>query len=116
MLEAESLAALSKQRKQTTLRDELFRFHAIKTQADPGAGYFASILWYRASRHLIKALWLTFGLIFDAITGVLGVVGFVGCLYYLFATLNVVRPFAFEGDIDKRIEEIEEELSTLDRT
>jgi hypothetical protein len=113
----QKLSALSKSRKESILRDELFRFYATRlTNNHALAGGFASILLYRASRHLVKAIiWLTFGLVFDAFTGIFGTIGFIGSLYYLFGALNVIRPNNYAGDIDNKIKEIEEEITSLQK-
>jgi hypothetical protein len=53
----------------------------------------ATVLLFRASRPLIKALmWLSLGLLFQTVIGILGVIGFIGALYYLFQAYAVVRP------------------------
>jgi hypothetical protein len=114
---AEALRNHSKGRRHTYLINELLRHNALREGDDFVSGApFAALLWYRASRHVIVGfIWLSLGLIFDSIVGVFGVVGFVGCIYYLFAALTVVAPVNFEGDIDKKIEDLQVEISELEK-
>ena len=108
---------LSKRMKKSDLVTQLLRFQALKTGPHDLGGHYASILWYRASRSVIKALiWLALGLIFGSITNVLGVVGFFGCVYYLLSALDVVRPLNYEGDIGEKIREIEQKIEEINGT
>ena len=106
---------LSKQRRKSVLLTEIIKLRALKTSLDEVlGGSYASILWYRASRRVVMGLiWLTLGLIFGSIVDVLGIVGFIGCLYYLFSALNVVGTVSFEGDIDEKIKEMEKKLEGM---
>ena len=117
MFVSSHVVELNKKSKYQYHFDQLLRCRAIKTRVNSEGGYYASILWYRASRHVIKGLiWLTLGLIFDSVIGVLGIVGYFGCFYYLFAALLVVRPFTYKGDIDQKIDELEKKLAEINRT
>lgn len=108
---------LSNKSKQRFLFDQLLRCRAAKTKIDSEGGYYASILWFRASRHVIKGLiWLTLGLIFGSVINVLGIVGYLGCFYYMFAALIIVRPFTYKEDIDQKIDELEKKLAKIKRT
>ena len=111
------VSALSKRKRRGDLLTQLLRFQALKASSNELAGPYASILWYRASRSLIMGLmWLTLGLIFGSILPILGIVGFIGCLYYLFSALNVVRPLSYDGSIDERITELHEKIDEIDKT
>ena len=74
----------------------------------------SSMLIYRMSRHLLKALiWMVLGNIFDSLIGVFAIIGYLGALYYLFKALDVVKPIKYDGDVQARINEINAELSSL---
>ncbi len=107
-------SSLSKRRKKSELYTQLLRFRALTTSPHDLGGHYASILLYRASRSVVKALiWLAFGLIFYSVINALGIVGFIGCLYYLFAAYNVVRPLDYDGNITEKIKEIEQQLEKI---
>jgi hypothetical protein len=74
---------------------------------------YAAVLWYRASRHLVKALiWLTLGMLCNSFVRAFGLVGFLGCLYYLLSTFQVVRPFPDSSfDVEAKIREFEQRLA-----
>ena len=108
------VTSASKQRKFNRLKNELVRLNALSSTGNDAGAFFAALLWLRASRPLIKALmWLTLGLIFNSFLSVLGVVGFLGCFYYLFPAFEVVKPIVYEGDVVARIQEIQGELESL---
>jgi hypothetical protein len=100
------------------LNNELLRHRALATSDSmQAATYYASMLWYRASRHVITGLiWLSLGLIFNSIVSVFGLVGFFGCACYLFSALNVVRPVVYEGDLSDKIKELESKVSHLEES
>jgi hypothetical protein len=106
---------LSKSKQKDHLLNEHLRASAKKEGDKYAAGaFYASVLCYRASRHVIRALiWLALGLIMNTITGIFGLIGFMGCLYYLFAALNVVKPFPEGNDPDERIKEVKKALAEL---
>jgi len=106
---------LSRTRRRSYLITKAIRLRA-KTSKDPLAkAYYPAMLWYRASRDVIKGLiWLTLGLIFTNMVGVFGVIGHLGCLYYLFFALEVVKPI--KGDsasIEAQLVEINQRLKDL---
>ena len=74
------------------------------------------MLWYRASREVIKALmWLTLGLFFTNIVGVWGAIGYLGCLYYLFFAFHVVRPISGRTDeLDQEIEKVKAAIAEIE--
>ena len=66
---------------------------------------------YRSLRHFYKALiWLTLGLILNSIISVFGIIGFIGCLYYLFCAANAVQGVKIDGSHKHEIAHIKEEL------
>lgn len=109
---------LSKERQKRYLYNEILRHKAVRDGGEfqPGT-FYASVLWFRASRRVISGLiWLTLGLIFGTITDVFGIVGFLGCLYYLFEALYIVKPLEVTGDINEKISELETKRRKLDET
>src|SRR5690606_4819398 len=96
----DTLRANSRQSRIRQLKEQLIRLRALKAKDRAERTYYISLLWLRASRHVIKALiWLTLGLAFNTILGVLGVVGFMGAIYYLFFALNIVKAITYDGNI-----------------
>jgi hypothetical protein len=70
--------------------------------------YLTSILLYRASRFLFKALmWLVLGLALQLFLSQLAIIGYLGCLYYLISGYNVV------GGTDGEDKELSEELDKI---
>lgn len=106
----------SKERQKIFLFNEILRHKAIRDGGAFEAGaFYAAVLWFRASRHVISGLiWLTLGLIFNAVSDVFGLVGFLGCLYFMFSALAIVKPLDFEGDISEKIAELETKRKELD--
>lgn len=75
---------------------------------------YAIILMYRAARHLYKALmWLAMGLVFQSLFLPAEVVGFLGCLYYLFKVAEVLGPIDDEKHSAAALAEIDQELDEL---
>ncbi len=103
-------------RRRSYLHTRLLRLHSASRDDLLGQAAFASALCYRALRDLFKALiWLTLGLLFTNFVGVWGVVGYLGCLYYLFFALEVVKPITVEGsEIQTRIQEIKQQIAQLE--
>lgn len=112
---ATQVIKVSQNARTSRVGNELLRtlaYKAAETSDIQHHGMYAAVLWYRASRHLIKALiWLTLGLACNAFVKAFGVVGFLGCLYYLFSAFQVVRPFPGPFDADAKIQELEQRLA-----
>ena len=110
----DTFRANSRQSRIRQLKEQLIRLKALNANDHSERAYYASLLWLRASRHVVKALiWLTLGLTFNSILGVLGVVGFMGAIYYLFFALNIVKAINYDGDIPQKIAEIRAEMTEL---
>jgi len=110
-LSAERYARSSILRRRRYLIEQQIKYNVLSATDYAARTAFVSLLIYRASRSLFKALiWLTFGLSF----GIFGFVGFIGCLYYLFRGLNTVTPPERADDVPKKLEEIKDELSKLE--
>jgi len=107
-------AKSSRERRKTYLIEQQLKYHVLKSKEYSAKGAFVSLLVYRASRSFFKAIiWLTLGLAFGTIIDVLGLVGYCGCLYYLFASLNTVTGPETVPDVDAKLQEIKTELEAL---
>ncbi|WP_156352886.1 hypothetical protein [Pseudomonas sp. NBRC 111140] len=110
----DSFRTSSKKTRIRQLKEQHVRLRALSSEDDSERAYLTSLLWLRASRHVVKALiWITFGLAFESVAGIFSAVGFIGAFYYLFLALNIVKPIGYEGDIDKKIQEIRNEIEVL---
>lgn len=77
----------------------------------------AVMLLYRSARHLYKGImWLALGLSIQSLLDVSGIIGFAGCIYYLLKAYAVVAPMDRSEDWEKRLQEINKELSELEQT
>lgn len=110
------LAATSRSRRETFLTEEILKYTVLSVQDYPSKAAFVSLLTHRASRSVIKALiWLTLGLAFTTVIPILGLVGFLGCLYYLFAALNTVKGPEHVEDVEKKLEALKAEKKQLEK-
>ncbi|MCK9388318.1 MAG: hypothetical protein M0Q22_07990 [Sulfuritalea sp.] len=110
----DTVHAQSKRERARQLREQLIRYKALKSKDNAERAFYAAVIWLRASRHVVKAfIWLTLGLAFNSLLGVLGVVGFLGATYYLFVALGIVKGISYDGDVTLKIEEIRTELRAL---
>lgn len=110
----DTMHAKSRRARTRQLREQLIRFKALRATDRTERTYYTSLIWLRASRHVVKALiWLALGLTFNSLLGVLGVVGFLGAIYYLFIALSIVKGISYDGDVTTKIEEIRAEMREL---
>ncbi len=58
-------------------------------------------------------IWLALGLCFGSVIPVLGIVGFVGCLYHMFKGLSVVQAIDTGASPSEKITEIDKRISEL---
>lgn len=72
------------------------------------------VLIYRCFRPFLKSvMWLTLGLIGNAMFYPMGIIGYVGCLYFLFQAYEIVSPI--DGDkAEEELEKINQELKKLE--
>ena len=107
------LAHSSKKRRKQALVDELAILNAASAKDVASETYYGVVVLYRTGRHLVRGLlWLTLGLVFGSTISVFGLIGYIGCLYYLFQALRLVEG----GDADNaeaRLKEINTELNAL---
>lgn len=108
------VANVSLERKRSRLITEMTRLRAVTAREDASRGYYAAILWLRSSRYLLKGLiWLALGLCFGTFVNALGVVGYIGCIFYLFTALDGVKGIKRTGDEDQRLAGLAIELKKL---
>ncbi|MFB3240567.1 hypothetical protein Q7C15_17470 [Aeromonas salmonicida] len=77
--------------------------------------FYASILMYRSSRYLFKALmWLALGLALEIIFSPISLIGFLGAIYYLIEGYSIVKGTTEdEENLKAELQKISEELSSL---
>lgn len=111
------LSELSVSRRRIYLVEQQLKYGILIANSVPEKGALVSLLIYRASRSLFKALiWLTAGFIFGAVDRLLGVVGFFGCFYYLLLGLGAVTGPQNSEDNKAKLEEIRAELEKLGKS
>ena len=93
------------------------RLEAVSTKDHISRTFYTTMLWHRASRDVIRGLiWLTLGLVTSSFVSVFGIIGYLGCLYYLFFALEVVKPVALEGkDAQEHLKEVNDAIEILKR-
>jgi hypothetical protein len=107
-------SAVSRERRRNFLLEQRLKYSYKLAKDMPTRAAIFSGLLYRASKNALRAaVWLTLGLIFSTFLPVLGLVGFLGALYYLFAALNTVTPVPEVDDIAERLKELTVESKTL---
>ncbi|MCS6192295.1 hypothetical protein [Shewanella baltica] len=76
---------------------------------------YASLLLYRASRHLFRALmWLVLGLSLQLLFSPISLIGFLGCLYYLIEGYSIVKGTGEgEEELKQELQKIIKEIKTL---
>ena len=108
---------MSRKRAIRRLSNQLWRYKAFKSYddiSDPYRAAYPALLWYRASGDAIRGLiWLTLGLITQSFLPIFGIIGFAGCLLYLFGALEVVAPVPYGiTDVDEKIADL---TTTIER-
>ena len=89
---------------------------AVTTSEKQDKSYYLALIKYRASREFYKAvMWVVLGLIANVMFNPMGVIGFVGALYYLFKASDIVSPIYKEG-ADEELEKINKELLEIIKT
>ena len=78
-------------------------------------GVYSSILLYRASRFFYRSvMWLVLGLTLQVVFAPLSIVGFLGSLYYLVKSLNIVDGTDGKTEsLEKELKNIQEELESI---
>lgn len=105
------LSRYSMQSRRSYLISKMYKCAAFSGRGDGKSAFHVATLIYRSSRHLFKALmWLALGLIFQSVISILGVIGFVGCLYQLFKAYDIVKPYPDGTDLKAELEQVTAEL------
>ena len=105
---------LSKARRRVFLIDETVRYQVLAQESVADKSAFLLLLLYRGSQSLVRALvWLVFGLLFGSLESVLGVVGYLGSVYYLFRCLNTIAYPEPGADAKAKIAALEAQLKSL---
>jgi threonine/homoserine/homoserine lactone efflux protein len=107
-------AKSSRKRRKVYLIDQQIKYNVLKSKEFAEKGAYVSLLVYRASRSLFKSLiWLTLGFAFGTMDQIFGLVGYLGCLYYLFKGLNTVTGPESVPDVEAKLQQIKAELEAL---
>ena len=106
---------ISKKARIAWLINEQAKCLASLTNSHEEFATYAVIILYRTSRHVIKAImWLVLGLISQSFLTELGVIGFIGTLYYLFKAYGVVAPINQDQYTQERLDQINVERERLE--
>jgi hypothetical protein len=104
----------SKQSRETRLRNQIIRLSALLAKDNSERAFLSSVLWLRASRDVIKAfIWLALGLSSASFLPALGTVGYIGCIYYLFSALDVVKGISYDGNVGEQIAKLQAEIKAI---
>lgn len=104
----------SKQARLSWLTNRKAQLMGDASRSDAEFATYALILLYRASRHLFKGLmWLAMGLVFQSVFMPAGIIGFIGCLYYLLKGSEIVGPILSETGTPNELEAVKKEIIQL---
>ena len=110
------LSQSSKKRRKHTLLDELAILSAASADDMASETYYGVVVLFRTARYLVRGIiWLTLGLVFESTISVFGIIGYIGCLYYLFQALRLVDGGEAEN-AKQRLEEIKTALSAIEQS
>ena len=103
-----------KQRK-SWLVSHIVQLKALSSKEHISRGYYTSILVYRSLRQFYKAImWLSLGLIITTLFYPLGVIGYMGCIYYMLKAFEVVKPIELGGtDKKDELDKLQKELNEV---
>jgi hypothetical protein len=109
------LIASKRDRRKRYLADELMKI-GVAAAADTGDRmFFLGMVLYRCARYVVAALlWLTLGLIFNSAIAVFGIIGYIGCIYYLLQSVRLLQPLAEHPDRKTQFTKLSEELKSLE--
>jgi hypothetical protein len=104
----------NKIRRQRQVRIKLLRLKASLCEEPNEIAFFATAFIYRAAREIVTGLiWLALGLLSDSVIGVFGPIGYLGCIYYSFSALTILKPIVKTETTTQEIQELEKELNEL---
>jgi hypothetical protein len=108
---AKAASYYSATRRKSALISESLRLEGSLLSPVEGGGAYAAVLTMRALRRIITGLlWMALGLMFGSFLPVLGVVGYLGCIYHLLAAAQVVRYVPTDFDVKERLRVVDREL------
>lgn len=111
------LSTYSKEYRLRLLRSQWAKYYGYKALQDGDRALSSSMqvsLLYIAFRDFIRGMiWVVLGMLFSSVFPILGVVGFIGGLYYLFKTLSHVRRIDTTVDVAGKLKELECEISAI---
>lgn len=114
---SKKLSTYSVARREHYLNREWQKFTGLQAHYDGNkelASSFMVGLIYQSLRSIFTGLiWLALGLTFNSVIPVLGVVGFIGCIYYMFEGLSAVQRVSKENTPAENLVEIEAELKKI---
>ena len=107
-------STISTRRRIEYLQIQRVKYSILSTKDFSARAAYFSGLTYRAARHwTMGAVWVLLGFIGSVFLPVLGVVGYLGGLYYLFIAVNILKGIGKDEDAGQRVKEITEELTSL---
>jgi len=116
----EKASTYSKETRESNLRTKWSKYYGHKAFLNKEKNVVAEVqisLIYASFRNFLKSMvWITLGLLFSKVISVLGVVGFIGGLYYLFKALNIVQKIDTNVDVDNKLKEIEDQIKLVTKT
>lgn len=112
---SKTIAEHSKKRKIAYLHSQFIRYKCASCKGDfHVTGTYATILLFRAAREIVSGLILfVLGVASQGYIAVFSVIGYCGCLYYLFSAIEIVKPIAFDTDVAAEMNAIQSELERL---
>lgn len=114
---ADSFSSYSSKAKEEQLNIQWQKYSGLKAHCDGDkqlSTNFQVGLLYQASRPFFTGLiWFSLGLIFNSIIPILGIVGYLGFIYYLFKSLGCVQRIDTTSDPSKKIAEISGQLKEI---
>ena len=102
------LSHYSKQSRISWLVSLETKYEAAISEDDNISTYNISILLMRCLRPFLKALmWLSMGLMLRDVLYPAEVIGFIGCIYYLFKSYEIISPMPMNEDWDKELDKMD---------
>ncbi|EKO3430886.1 hypothetical protein NTH35_002435 [Vibrio fluvialis] len=107
-------SSLSVNSKRNWTRSEIAKLEAVLSKSPNDAGPWLTILVYRCLRDVVRALiWLCMGMVGQSVISGMGIVGFVGCLYYLFKAAHSVAPIENKDKSEEQLKQLYADLKEL---
>ncbi|HHB1595865.1 TPA: hypothetical protein ACN976_004043 [Vibrio campbellii] len=107
-------SSFSKKAKRNWIRSEIGKVQAVLAKEQHQASPWLTILIYRCLRDIVRALmWLCLGLLGQSLVPGAGIIGFIGCIHYLFRAYHSVAPVQKDENSEERLQDLREELKKL---